>query len=98
MKNSYLSNLRTKLSNWFDPLGIKKLKMTKAELEQEVKILRQYVVDLKKDKDALTSQLQQTEGQLKMMSLSLKSLNEELTMRRSQDEATKRFNDDSKYY
>jgi hypothetical protein len=72
--------------------------MTKAELEQEVKILRQYVVDLKKDKDALTSQLQQTEGQLKMMSLSLKSLNEELTMRRSQDEATKRFNDDSKYY
>ena len=72
--------------------------MTKTELEQEVKILRQYVVDLKKDKDALTSQLQQTEGQLKMMSLSLKSLNEELTMRRSQDEATKRFNDDSKYY
>lgn len=72
--------------------------MTKAELEQEVKILRQYVVDLKKDKDILTSQLQQTEGQLKMMSLSLKSLNEELTMRRSQDEATKRFNDDSKYY
>lgn len=72
--------------------------MTKAELEQEVKILRQYVVDLKKDKDILTNQLQQTEGQLKMMSLSLKSLNEELTMRRSQDKATKRFNDDSKYY
>jgi hypothetical protein len=32
------------------------------------------------------------------MSLSLESLNEELRMRISQDEATKRFNDDSKYY
>jgi TolA-binding protein len=98
MKNSYLPNLKTKLSNWFDPLGIKKLKMTKAELEQEVKILRQYVINLKADKDNLTSQLQQAEGQLKMMSLSLESLNEELRIRRSQDEATKRFNDDSKYY
>lgn len=72
--------------------------MTKAELEQEVKTLRQYVVNLKVDKDNLTNQLQQAEGQLKIMSLSLKSLNEELAMRRSQDEATKRFNDDSKYY
>jgi chromosome segregation ATPase len=98
MKNSYLSNLKTKLSNWFDPLGIKKLKMTKTELEQEVKTLRQYVVSLKTDKDKLVNQLQQAEGQLKMMSLSLESLNEELKMRRSQDEATKRFNDDSKYY
>jgi ABC-type phosphate transport system auxiliary subunit len=98
MKNSYLSNLRQKLNNWFDPFGIKKLKMTKVELEQEVKTLRQYVVNLKADKDNLFNQLQQAEGQLKMMSLSLKSLNEELQMRRSQDEATKRFNDDSKYY
>jgi septal ring factor EnvC (AmiA/AmiB activator) len=98
MKNSYLSNLKTKLSNWFDPLGIKKLKMTKTELEQEVKTLRQYVVSLKTDNNNLTNQLQQVEGQLKMMSLSLESLNEELKMRRSQDEATKRFNDDSKYY
>jgi HPt (histidine-containing phosphotransfer) domain-containing protein len=98
MKNSYLSNLRKKLSNWFDPFGIKKLKMTKAELEQEVKTLRQYVVNLKADKDNLINQLQQAEGQIRMMSLSLKSLNEELNMRRSQDEATKRFNDDSKYY
>jgi len=98
MKNSYLSNLRQKLNNWFDPFGIKKLKMTKVELEQEVKTLRQYVVNLKADKDNLSNQLQQAEGQLKMMSLSLKSLNEELQMRRSQDEATKRFNDDSKYY
>ena len=72
--------------------------MIKAELEQEVKTLRQYVVNLKADKDNLSNQLQQAEGQLKMMSLSLKSLNEELQMRRSQDEATKRFNDDSKYY
>jgi hypothetical protein len=72
--------------------------MTKAELEQEVKILKQYVINLKADKDNLTSQLQQAEGQLKMMSLSLESLNEELRIRRSQDEATKRFNDDSKYY
>ena len=98
MKNSYLSNLKTKLNNWFDPLGIKKLKMTKTELEQEVKTLRQYVVSLKTDNNNLTNQLQQAEGQLKMMSLSLESLNEELRMRRSQDEATKRFNDDSKYY
>ena len=98
MKNSYLSNLKTKLNNWFDPLGIKKLKMTKTELEQEVKTLRQYVVSLKTDNNNLTNQLQQAEGQLKMMSLSLESLNEELKMRRSQDEATKRFNDDSKYY
>lgn len=98
MKNSYLSNLKIKLSNWFDPLGIKKLKMTKIELEQEIKILRQYVVSLKADKDNLVNQLQQSEGQIKMMSLSLESLNEELRMRRSQDEATKRFNDDSKYY
>jgi uncharacterized membrane protein YvbJ len=72
--------------------------MTKAELEQEVKILRQYIVNLKADKDNIFNQLQQAEGQLKMMSLSLESLNEELRMRRSQDEATKRFNDDSKYY
>jgi uncharacterized phage infection (PIP) family protein YhgE len=72
--------------------------MTKTELEQEVKTLRQYVVSLKTDKDKLVNQLQQAEGQLKMMSLSLESLNEELKMRRSQDEATKRFNDDSKYY
>ena len=72
--------------------------MTKTELEQEVKTLRQYVVNLKTDNNNLTNQLQQAEGQLKMMSLSLKSLNEELKMRRSQDEATKRFNDDSKYY
>ena len=72
--------------------------MTKTELEQEVKTLRQYVVSLKSDKDNLSNQLQQVEGQLKMMSLSLESLNEELRMRRSQDEATKRFNDDSKYY
>lgn len=72
--------------------------MTKAELEQEVKTLRQYVVNLKADKDNLTNQLQQAEDQRKMMLLSLESLNEELTMRRSQDEATKRFNDDSKYY
>lgn len=72
--------------------------MTKAELEQEVKTLRQYVVNLKADKDNLINQLQQAEGQIRMMSLSLKSLNEELNMRRSQDEATKRFNDDSKYY
>lgn len=72
--------------------------MIKAELEQEVKILRQYVVSLKADKDNLSNQLQQAEGQLKMMSLSLESLNEELRMRRSQDNATKRFNDDSKYY
>jgi hypothetical protein len=98
MKNSYLSNLKKKLNNWFDPLGIKKLKMTKVELEQEVKILRQYVTNLKTDKDNLTNQLQQTEGQLKMMLLSLESLNEELKMRRSQDKITKRFNDDSKYY
>jgi chromosome segregation ATPase len=76
----------------------RKLKMTKVELEQEVKTLRQYVVNLKADKDNLSNQLQQAEGQLKMMSLSLESLNEELRMRRSQDEATKRFNDDSKYY
>jgi hypothetical protein len=72
--------------------------MTKTELEQEVKILRQYVVNLKIDKDNLANQLQQAEGQLRMMSLSLKSLNEELRMRRSQEKATKRFNDDSKYY
>ena len=72
--------------------------MTKTELEQEVKTLRQYVVSLKTDNNNLTNQLQQAEGQLKMMSLSLESLNEELKMRRSQDEATKRFNDDSKYY
>jgi uncharacterized phage infection (PIP) family protein YhgE len=72
--------------------------MTKTELEQEVKTLRQYVVSLKSDKDNLSNQLQQVEGQLKMMSLSLESLNEELRMRISQDEATKRFNDDSKYY
>ena len=72
--------------------------MTKTELEQEVKTLRQYVVSLKTDNNNLTNQLQQVEGQLKMMSLSLESLNEELKMRRSQDEATKRFNDDSKYY
>lgn len=72
--------------------------MIKAELEQEVKVLRQYVVNLKADKDNLSNQLQQAEGQLKMMSLSLESLNEELRMRRSQDDATKRFNDDSKYY
>jgi uncharacterized membrane protein YvbJ len=72
--------------------------MTKIELEQEIKILRQYVVNLKADKDNLVNQLQQSEGQIKMMSLSLESLNEELRMRRSQDEATKRFNDDSKYY
>lgn len=72
--------------------------MTKVELEQEIKTLRQYVVNLKTDKDNLSNQLQQAEGQLKMMSLSLESLNEELRMRRSQDEATKRFNDDSKYY
>jgi predicted nucleic acid-binding Zn-ribbon protein len=98
MKNSYLSNLKQKLNNWFDLFGIKKLKMIKAELEQEVKILRQYVVSLKADKDNLSNQLQQAEGQLKMMSLSLESLNEELRMRRSQDNATKRFNDDSKYY
>jgi predicted nucleic acid-binding Zn-ribbon protein len=98
MKNSYLSNLKQKLSNWFDLFGIKKLKMIKAELEQEVKVLRQYVVNLKADKDNLSNQLQQAEGQLKMMSLSLESLNEELRMRRSQDDATKRFNDDSKYY
>jgi chromosome segregation ATPase len=98
MKNSYLSNLRKKLNSWFDPFGIKKLKMTKTELEQEVKTLRQYVVSLKSDKDNLSNQLQQVEGQLKMMSLSLESLNEELRMRISQDEATKRFNDDSKYY
>jgi hypothetical protein len=76
----------------------RKLKMIKAELEQEVKILRQYVINLKADKDNLTSQLQQAEGQLKMMSLSLESLNEELRMRRSQEEVDKRFNDDSKYY
>lgn len=72
--------------------------MNKAELEQEVKTLRQYVVNLKADNNKLIEQLQQAEGQLKMMSLSLESLNEELRMRRSQDEATKRFNDDSKYY
>ena len=72
--------------------------MTKVELEQEVKTLRQYVVNLKADKDNLSNQLQQAEGQLKMMSLSLESLNEELTMRRSQEEVDKRFNDDSKYY
>jgi len=98
MKNSYLSNLKIKLSNWFDIFGIKKLKMTKAELEQEVKILRQYVVNLKTDNDRLNKQLQQTEGQIKMMSISLESVNKELNLRRSQDEATKRFNDDSKYY
>ena len=98
MKNSYLSNLKQKLNNWFDLFGIKKLKMIKAELEQEVKVLRQYVVSLKADKDNLSNQLQQAEGQLKMMSLSLESLNEKLRMRRSQDDATKRFNDDSKYY
>jgi phage shock protein A len=72
--------------------------MTKAELEQEVIILRQYVVNLKEDKDNLINQLQQTEGQINMMLLSLKALNEELTMRRSQEEVDKRFNDDSKYY
>jgi phage shock protein A len=72
--------------------------MTKAELEQEVIILRQYVVNLKEDKDNLINQLQQTEGQISMMLLSLKALNEELTMRRSQEEVDKRFNDDSKYY
>jgi phage shock protein A len=72
--------------------------MTKAELEQEVKILRQYVVNLKTDNDRLNKQLQQTEGQIKMMSISLESVNKELNLRRSQDEATKRFNDDSKYY
>jgi phage shock protein A len=81
-----------------DLFNIKKLKMTKAELEQEVKILRQYVVNLKTDNDRLNKQLQQTEGQIKMMSISLESVNKELNLRRSQDEATKRFNDDSKYY
>lgn len=72
--------------------------MTKTELEQEVKILRQYIVNLKEDKDNLINQLQQVNGQFNMMSLSLKALNEELTMRRSQEEVDKRFNDDSKYY
>jgi phage shock protein A len=72
--------------------------MTKAELEQEVKILRQYVVNLKTDNDMLNKQLQQTEGQIKIMSVSLESVNKELNLRRSQEEATKRFNDDSKYY
>jgi hypothetical protein len=52
----------------------------------------------KEDKDNLINQLQQTEGQISMMLLSLKALNEELTMRRSQEEVDKRFNDDSKYY
>jgi TolA-binding protein len=46
----------------------------------------------------LNKQLQQTEGQIKIMSVSLESVNKELNLRRSQEEATKRFNDDSKYY
>jgi hypothetical protein len=72
--------------------------MTKAELEQEIKILRQYVVNLKEDNKLLATKVHMIEGQARNMSNIIQTLEEELNMRRAQETLYKNFNDDSRNY
>jgi hypothetical protein len=72
-------------------------KKTKKQLEEEIVILRQYVVNLKNDKDLLNERLYKTEQSLIKVISDYSLIHEELQVKIVQDKANK-YSDDSKNY
>jgi predicted negative regulator of RcsB-dependent stress response len=81
----------------FDLFGIKKLKMTKQELEQSNAQLNQRLSMLNDENKSLIVRLRMAEGQIKAMSFNVSSLLEQLKKQTSNEQKNK-YSDDSKYY
>jgi predicted negative regulator of RcsB-dependent stress response len=81
----------------FDLFGIKKLKMTKQELEQSNAQLNQRLSMLNDENKSLIVRLRMAEGQIKAMSSNVSSLVEQLKKQTSNEQKNK-YSDDSKYY
>jgi len=94
MKNFFQLDLKkqmTKLTNIISKMA------NKEELQNEITILRKYVVNLKEEKDKLTQELNATQNQLRIMSNQYNSIYSELEKRKSEEKATK-YSDSSKNY
>lgn len=81
----------------FDLLNIKKLKMKKQELEQEIVQLRQYVVDVNEKNKILTNKLALSESQIQSMLINISLIEDQLRMSDLKLQGNK-YSDDSRFY
>jgi chromosome segregation ATPase len=81
----------------FDLFNIKKLKMKKQELEQEIVQLRQYVVDVNEKNKILTNKLALSESQIQSMLINISLIEDQLRMSDLKLQGNK-YSDDSRFY
>lgn len=81
----------------FDLFNIKKLKMKKQELEQEIVQLRQYVVDVNEKNKILTNKLALYESQIQSMLINISLIEDQLRMSDLKLQGNK-YSDDSRFY
>ena len=81
----------------FDLFNIKKLKMKKQELEQEIVQLRQYVVDVNEKNKILTNKLALSESQIQPMLINISLIEDQLRMSNLRLQGNK-YSDDSRLY
>jgi predicted nucleic acid-binding Zn-ribbon protein len=81
----------------FDLFNIKKLKMKKQELEQEIVQLRQYVVDVNEKNKILTNKLALSESQIQSMLINISLIEDQLRMSNLKLQGNK-YSDDSRFY
>ena len=81
----------------FDLFNIKKLKMKKQELEQEIVQLRQYVVDVNEKNKILTNKLALSESQIQSMLINISLIEDQLRMSDLKLQSNK-YSDDSRFY
>jgi len=74
------------------------MKDKELQLEEEIRILREYVVTLKKENSELQERLNETGEQLKKIYEFNNSLNDELMFRKQQDVISAKYSDSSRNY
>ena len=74
------------------------MKDKELQLEEEIRILREYVVTLKKENSELQERLNEIGEQLKKIYEFNNSLNDELMFRKQQDVISSKYSDSSRNY
>jgi broad-specificity NMP kinase len=74
------------------------MKDKELQLEEEIRILREYVVTLKKENSELQERLNEIGEQLKKIYEFNNSLNDELMFRKQQDVISAKYSDSSRNY
>ena len=82
----------------FDLFGIKRLKMKKQEIEEALSRANTANKEMGEIIKKLQSKLTTVNSELIEARNVIKQLESELTLRRSRDNARKRYNDEDKYY